>query len=129
MTMELTAKAQNWLKHMHAWRRSGLTQVEYCAANGLNQKKFSNWKSKLYKHLPQIPNQTRAKVLPPVPPNPFMAVKVDNESQFHETQNQPQTNMTEGSGLHLYIGAQYRISIEMGFDVSTLQQLLSALPV
>ena len=130
--MELTEKAEGWLKHMQAWRRSGLAQVEYCAANGLHTKSFSNWKTKLHKHLPELPNQTRAKVLPPAPPNPFMEVKIDNESQFYESlaqhQSQPQPKMAQGSGIHLHIGTYYRISIEIGFDISTLQRLLSALP-
>ena len=129
--MELTEKAEGWLKHMQAWRRSGLAQVEYCAANGLHTKSFSNWKTKLHKHLPELPNQTRAKVLPPAAPNPFMEVKIDNESQSYESltqhQNQLQPKMTQASGLHMDIGSHYRVSIEIGFDISTLQRLLSAL--
>ena len=128
----INKKAEGWLKHMQAWRRSGLAQVEYCAANGLHAKSFSNWKTKLHKHLPELPNQTRAKVLPPAPPNPFIEVKIDNESQFYESltqhQNQLQPKMAQASGLLLHIGSQYRISIEIGFDISTLQRLLSALP-
>ena len=119
--MELTEKAEGWLKHMQAWRRSGLAQVEYCAANGLHAKSFSNWKTKLHKHLPELPNQTRAKVLPPAAPNPFMEVKIDNESQSYESltqhQNQLQPKMTQASGLHMDIGSHYRISIEIGFDI------------
>ena len=129
--MELTEKAEGWLKHMQAWRRSGLAQVEYRAANGLHAKSFLNWKTKLHKHLPELPNQTRAKVLPPAAPNPFMEVKIDNESQSYESltqhQNQLQPKMTQASGLHMDIGSHYRVSIEIGFDISTLQRLLSAL--
>ena len=32
-----------WREHLDGWRRSNLTQREYCAANGLSLKRFGNW--------------------------------------------------------------------------------------
>lgn len=35
-----------WQGHLKAWKRSGLTQVAYCAANELSIKTFSRWRSR-----------------------------------------------------------------------------------
>lgn len=36
-----------WRKHLERWERSGLTQVAYCAQQGLRAKTFSRWRSKV----------------------------------------------------------------------------------
>lgn len=33
-----------WQGHLKAWKRSGLTQVAYCAANELSIKTFGRWR-------------------------------------------------------------------------------------
>lgn len=33
-----------WQGHLDAWERSGLTQVEYCASQGLSIKTFTRWR-------------------------------------------------------------------------------------
>ena len=35
-----------WRKHLEAWRRSDLTQREYCANHGLGEKAFYRWRRK-----------------------------------------------------------------------------------
>jgi hypothetical protein len=35
-----------WERHLEAWKRSGLTQVAYCASHGLRIKSFSRWRTK-----------------------------------------------------------------------------------
>lgn len=35
-----------WRVHIEAWRRSDLTQREYCAAQGLGEKAFYRWRRK-----------------------------------------------------------------------------------
>ena len=35
-----------WQGQLEAWRRSGLTQVAYCASQGLSIKSFYHWRSK-----------------------------------------------------------------------------------
>lgn len=64
--MGLNEKSEVWLTHIQAWRKSGMAQVEYCAAYGygLNTKIFSNWKTKLHKYLPGLVNKTRATIIP-----------------------------------------------------------------
>ena len=36
-----------WRKQLESWERSGLTQVAYCARQGLRAKTFSRWRSKV----------------------------------------------------------------------------------
>lgn len=38
-----------WQAHLDEWKRSGLTQVAYCANHGLHVKAFSRWLSKARK--------------------------------------------------------------------------------
>lgn len=35
-----------WQEQLDGWRRSGLTQVGYCASRGLNIKSFQRWRCK-----------------------------------------------------------------------------------
>ncbi len=35
-----------WQGHLDAWRRSGLTQVAYCASHGLSVESFYRWRRK-----------------------------------------------------------------------------------
>lgn len=43
----MTQRAQQWAERMAAWRRSGLTQAEFCRRQGLDQGTFSAWKYRL----------------------------------------------------------------------------------
>ena len=36
-------KQSQWLGHVEAWRKSELSQAEYCRIHGLNPKTFSTW--------------------------------------------------------------------------------------
>ena len=33
----------HWQRHVEAWRKSGLSQADYCRQQGLNHKTFSAW--------------------------------------------------------------------------------------
>ena len=33
----------HWQRHVEAWRKSGLSQADYCRQQGLNHKTFSVW--------------------------------------------------------------------------------------
>lgn len=43
----MTQQAQQWAERMAAWRRSELTQAEFCRRHGLDQGTFSAWKYRL----------------------------------------------------------------------------------
>jgi hypothetical protein len=38
------AKRQYWQEHIESWKRSGLSQAEYCRLNSLRLKNFWYWK-------------------------------------------------------------------------------------
>ena len=38
--------AEYWRRHLEAWRESGLTQVAYCASQGVSLKSFCRWRGK-----------------------------------------------------------------------------------
>ena len=130
--MELTKKAEVWLDHMQVWCKSGMNQVEYCTTYGLHEKTFSNWKTKLHKHLPDLPKKTRATIVPAAPRNPFLEVRIDDLAEMTEPSAKAQVASFDVSNaapaIQLHIGTKYSISINANFDLATLQRLLSALP-
>lgn len=36
-----------WQTHIQAWKKSGLSQTEYCRQNNISLSSFTNWKSKI----------------------------------------------------------------------------------
>ncbi len=40
------AKRQHWHEHIESWKRSGLSQAEYCRLNSLRLKNFWYWKKR-----------------------------------------------------------------------------------
>lgn len=42
-----------WRAHLEAWRRSDLTQREYCATQGLGEKAFYRWRRKEWEAVAQ----------------------------------------------------------------------------
>lgn len=40
-------KVDFWQKHIHSWKKSGLSQADYCQANELSTSNFSKWKKKI----------------------------------------------------------------------------------
>ncbi len=39
-------KTRLWLTHVEAWRKSGVSQAEYCRQKGINSHQFGYWKKK-----------------------------------------------------------------------------------
>jgi hypothetical protein len=122
-----------WLEHLKAWLRSGMTQNEYCLTYGIHPKTFSNRKTKLRKHLPDLPNLTRSTIVPPAPAAPFVTVTIEDGNNPPAVTNagnsHHQSLPHEKSGVHLQIGHRFQISLSAGFDTETLERLLAVLPV
>ena len=65
---QCAAKNRLWLAHVQAWKKSGVSQAEYCRQNGINNYQLGYWKKKFAgkeKHgqgsaLPAIPVQQKA---------------------------------------------------------------------
>lgn len=73
--IERKKKEQHWRDHLHTWKKSDLTQTEYCRRNQLSIKCFTYWKSRLEKPDPSIK-------LVPVPVSPAREYQQSAEIVF-----------------------------------------------
>jgi transposase len=64
-------RERHWRRHVAAWRRSGLTQAEYCRQQGLAAADFSWWKSDLARR-----DAARSQIATRQAPASFVAVPV-----------------------------------------------------
>jgi transposase len=98
-----------WQAHVSAWRRSGLSQREYCNRQGLGEWSFSSWKRRLAKRQVDVVG--------------FLPVAVRNQAVadravFPNGCRHP---------LALVIGDRYRVEVGDGFSSETLTRLLAVL--
>ena len=98
-----------WRAHVSAWRRSGLTQREYCKRQGLGEWSFSSWKRRL-----------AAGGAPEVMGFVPVAVKgrVDGGGNWGRPRQHP---------LTVVVGERYRIEVGEGFSGKTLAEVLAVL--
>lgn len=100
-----------WLKHLDAWRKSNLTNEEYCANHKLSPKLFSNWKSRLYKEQPDLKSNHEIEV--PV----FLPVDVV----------EPESPISASSSICIEFGQSIRIHLNPDFDERHLKRIFSVL--
>ena len=93
-----------WSEHFEKQEQSGLTQKEYCEQNNLNEKYFTNVKSKI--------NRINSRK------NKFVKVPFISENN----------NFAFGN-IELVVNDRYKINIHPGFEPETLKKLLKALEV
>jgi len=126
----MASKAEEWSRHIESWKRSGLTQSEYCRQNKLLITSLSKWKLKLAA-LPQNPKSSTS-TDPEIPifisaPAPTELIPVAISEQ---TESQPTTDhldQAKNSGVSLIIKNGLQISLDIGFDPSTLKSVLTTL--
>ncbi len=92
-------KRRFWKAHIRQWGHSGLSQVDYCKANGLVPHRFTYWKKRL--------NQPDTGIS-------FVPLQI--------TDNLPVP--VQNSSLNLFTPNGYRIEVGIGFDAGTLRQLI-----
>ena len=98
----LAEKRKAWERHLHSWKKSGLTQKEYCRINNLTHHTFHYWKKKFYKeHFASV------SLIP--------------------LQIKPEFSKYHSSPLSLTIDDRYKIDMDKGFDPETLFQVLTVL--
>ena len=109
-----------WYEHVDAWRKTQLSQSEYCRKHSLHIKSFSNWKLKQDRELSAIHanlirnNQSPENV-------GFVSVQFNNENC-----NLTKSLQANFSGLSLIVD-DCRVVINNNFNPSTLRELLSVL--
>ena len=97
-------KAEYWRLHIEGWRKSGLSQVDYCRSNDLSRHRFTYWKckgDKKTKHTTFIPVLHKPSKITPI--------------------------ISNTAPLKVLIGDRYRIEIGDGFSSDTLSRLLHSL--
>lgn len=97
------AKQETWSSHVEGWKRSGLSQVDYCRQHDLSRHRFTYWKCKLDKK--EVP----VKFIP-ISEDPFRS----------------QTGYNNQTPIRLNIGG-FQIEIGDGFSPETLSTLIFTL--
>lgn len=130
--MRSESNAQKWLDHVEAWKKSSISQSEYCRLNKLCVKSFSNWKLKLARKPQETPTVSDADI--PVfksSPSPVPLIPVAISEQVESattaetiTQDLPSS---DSSGITLVFRNDFQISLAIGFHPSTLKNLLQVL--
>ncbi len=64
MIKHVRRTATEWKHHLDAWKRSGLSQTEYCRQHDLNNKVFSLWKGKLAKKSLKVSESKQPTLVP-----------------------------------------------------------------
>jgi hypothetical protein len=101
------AKRQYWHEHIESWKRSGLSQAEYCRLNSLRLKNFWYWKKR---NTGETSEQLRFFPLALVPTKAAKAIK------------------TEPVSLQLTLQEQrFRIEIGENFSPTVLKGLIMTL--
>ncbi len=98
------SKQAFWNYHVDTWRKSELTQVQYCLENQLNKHTFTYWKSKLEKQ----------SLFPPLLP-----VAIQPEIK--------QTSSSNHSGITIGYHDRFHIRLEADFNRDTLSRLIDLL--
>lgn len=101
-------KHRYWGAQVGAWRRSGLTQAEFCRRQGLRRKLFCSWKRRL------VPTSVVQDS-----PARFVAVTVRPEPK-----GKP---IVAAAPLTVVTAAGYRVEVGEGFAPETLARLLTTL--
>lgn len=100
-------KRKFWQRHVENWKRSGLTQAEYCRRYNLSAKSFTYWKVRLKGSAESIS---------------FVPVKVVDVTKKEGAWNEAGSS----SGVVLYRDG-YRIEVREGFNPDVLGQVLRTL--
>ena len=105
MERNMSGERRFWKAHIHAWKKSGLTQRDYCLRNSLKDTQFTYWKTKF--------NKEKVGQVSFVPvPVPAIDIKADNGS--------------DDSGLSVQLG-NIQIRVANNFNSSSLVKVVSAL--
>jgi hypothetical protein len=95
-------KCRYWQEHLERWRQSGLSQAEYCRQNNLKPRRWNYWKKNLAR---KISGDTGVS---------FVPVKISSTLPV----------AVPRSNLSLLTSNGYKVEVGIGFDPTTLKQLI-----
>ncbi len=103
---QLSKKQRFWQVHIHAWKRSGLSQNDYCGRNQISSSQFGYWKKKL-----------RQGSSPPVSFVPVSSAATELQT----------TSSGSNSGLTIFLGDSIKIGLTNDFIPATLVRVIATL--
>ena len=95
-----------WLVHIEAWRKSGLTQSEYCRQSQLSRDAFAYWKKRL-------PPEQKAEAASNLVPIPFR-LPIPDRAKL-------------SAPIGIVVGDRFRLEISADFDPALLEKILLTL--
>ena len=95
---------QSWKERIDGWRKSGLTQTEYCRVNDLNWHQFVYWKKRFKKDEPVVS---------------FVPVNVGSTARLQREDGE--------AAIRVLVGSRFKVEIAHGFDGRLLGQVLLTL--
>lgn len=129
--MRSVSNTQKWLEHVEAWKKTSISQREYCRLNNLSVKSFSNWKLKLSRSQEARPvAEADIPVLKSSPkPIPLIPLAISEQVESDtaaQSITKSQLN-SDYSGISLICRNNFQISLAVGFHPGTLKTLLQVL--
>ena len=106
MQKKLSQGKKIWKAHLQAWRKSGLSGMEYCRQHTLSYHAFNYWKKKYHRPAP-----------PEISFVPVPAKRVMPSAELR----------ISGSPLKVEVGNRFKVEVRDGFSSQTLSSLISTL--
>lgn len=100
-------KKRRWQAHLRVWKKSGLSQIEYCRQHNLSSSKFCYWKRKL--------NRPEDSAVRFVPVPACIQPKVPSQRSIND------------SGLTILLESGIRIGVDNNFSSRTLADVVAVL--
>lgn len=123
--MEERVSAHEWAARFESWQSSGLSQAEWCAANGVNRKTFENARTRFRKTL----NQDGAEKVRPnrsnktsQAPNLVQLIVADDPDDSSPIPSQAGAKSLSGVSI---CSGSLRIDLAHDFDVAVLMRVLA----
>lgn len=126
--MTLGASTAKWLERFDLWKESRLSQVEWCAVNGVNVKSFENARTRLKKSgLISCDRENRRNInaSESLIASGFIKVDLSADPLEQSTEGCAEHNSTN-SGVSIQVG-KVKINLETNFDECVLMRLLELL--
>jgi len=124
--MKDRASATEWAVRFESWQSSGLSQAEWCAANGVNRKTFENARTKFRKILdlggaekvrPKVRHDNNFQA-----PNLVQLIVADDPLISSPTNSQ--NGIRNYSGVSICTGS-LRVELAPDFDAAVLMRVLA----
>lgn len=111
----MLSKREFWFRHVEAWRRGNLAQIEYARKHNLSVKSFGYYRRRYFREQEGFSTDAGTPKLLSVSVIPEVPAQTDAESQ------------AVSAGITLTSPGGFRIELSTGFHPRTLQQVLKLL--